>query len=120
SNKVEETDLTSAEDLWQKHLHNFGETAMLLMTDKDDDPGEAATDGGDDDFKWGVQEASAFEELKNQLSITPVLSLSDFNEVFLIKVDAFANGIITEGRPLKEPIAIHDWWVVLTAMKRRL
>ncbi|GJU26057.1 hypothetical protein Tco_1164678 [Tanacetum coccineum] len=44
SDKVEETDLTSpdmvvAEDLGQKHLHDFDETAMLLMTDKDDDPG---------------------------------------------------------------------------------
>ncbi|GKE82275.1 hypothetical protein Tco_1552275, partial [Tanacetum coccineum] len=28
----------------------------------------------------GVQEASAFEELKNRLSTTPVLSLPDFNE----------------------------------------
>ncbi|GKA70490.1 hypothetical protein Tco_0776629, partial [Tanacetum coccineum] len=42
SNKMEETDLTSpemvvAEDLGQKHLHNFDETAMLLMTEKDVD-----------------------------------------------------------------------------------
>ncbi|GKA39582.1 retrotransposon-related protein [Tanacetum coccineum] len=106
--------------LGKKHLYDFDETAMLLMTDKDDDPGEAATDGGDDGFKWGVHEASAFEELKNRLSITPVLSLPDFNEVFFIKVDASANGIGTEGKPLKEPIAIHDWRVVLTAMQRRL
>nr|GEV70514.1 hypothetical protein [Tanacetum cinerariifolium] len=35
-----------AEYLGQKHTHDFDETAMLLMTDKDDDPGEAATDGG--------------------------------------------------------------------------
>ncbi|GJR16406.1 retrotransposon-related protein [Tanacetum coccineum] len=125
SDKVEETDLTSpdmvvAEDLGKKHLHDFDETAMLLMTDKDDDPGEAATDGGDDGFKWGVQEASAFEKLKNRLSTTPVLSLSDFNDVFLVKADASANGIGTEGQPLKEPIAIHDWRVVLTAMQRRI
>ncbi|GKA28658.1 hypothetical protein Tco_0714903, partial [Tanacetum coccineum] len=51
SNKVKETNLTSpdmvvAEDLGQKHIHDFDETAMLLMTDKDDNPGEAATDGG--------------------------------------------------------------------------
>ncbi|GJX24268.1 retrotransposon-related protein [Tanacetum coccineum] len=100
SDRVEETDLTSP--------------------DMDDDPGEAATDEGDDGFKWGVQEASAFEELKNRLSTTPVLSLPDFNEVFFIKADASANGIGTEGQPLKEPIAIHDWRVVLTAMQRRL
>ncbi|GJY50163.1 hypothetical protein Tco_0440119 [Tanacetum coccineum] len=58
----------------------------------------------DDGFKWGVQEASTFEELKHRLSTTPVLSLSDFNEVFFIKADASANVIGTE--PLEEPIAI--------------
>ncbi|GJU34445.1 hypothetical protein Tco_1182799 [Tanacetum coccineum] len=51
SNKVKETNLTNpdmvvAEDLGQKHILDFDETAMLLMTDKDDNPGEAATDGG--------------------------------------------------------------------------
>ncbi|GJZ04211.1 hypothetical protein Tco_0537486 [Tanacetum coccineum] len=47
---VEKTDLISpymlvAKDL-QKHIHDFDKTAMLLMTDKDDDLGEAAMDGG--------------------------------------------------------------------------
>ncbi|GKB85275.1 hypothetical protein Tco_0957547 [Tanacetum coccineum] len=37
----------------------------------------------DDGLKWGVQEASAFEELKQQISTTSVLSLPDFNEVFV-------------------------------------
>ncbi|GKB51202.1 hypothetical protein Tco_0901955 [Tanacetum coccineum] len=51
SNKMEETDLTSpemvvAEDMGQKHLHDFDETAMLLMTEKDVDFCNAATDGG--------------------------------------------------------------------------
>ncbi|GKA87149.1 retrotransposon-related protein [Tanacetum coccineum] len=46
-----------------------------------------------DDFKWGVQEASAFKGLKQQLSTAPVLSLPDFNEVFVIEGDASANGI---------------------------
>ncbi|GJV37384.1 hypothetical protein Tco_1409861 [Tanacetum coccineum] len=49
--QVEETDLTSrdmvvAEDLGQKHIHDFNETVMLLMTDMDDDMGKAATDRG--------------------------------------------------------------------------
>ncbi|GKC88728.1 FIZZY-related 2-like protein [Tanacetum coccineum] len=49
--QLEETDLTSlnivvAEDLGQKHIHDFNETVMFLMTDKDDDPGEATTDRG--------------------------------------------------------------------------
>ncbi|GKG38179.1 ty3-gypsy retrotransposon protein, partial [Tanacetum coccineum] len=46
-----------------------------------------------DGFKWGVQEASAFEGLKQQLSTTPVLSLLDFNKVFVVEADASANGI---------------------------
>ncbi|GJW97926.1 ty3-gypsy retrotransposon protein [Tanacetum coccineum] len=46
-----------------------------------------------DGFRWGVQEASTFEELKQQLSTTPVLSLPDFNEVFVVETDASANGI---------------------------
>ncbi|GKB16083.1 class II heat shock protein [Tanacetum coccineum] len=75
-------------------------------------------ESNDDGFKWGVQEASNLEELKHRLSTTPVLSLPDFNEVFFIEADASANVIGTE--PLEEPIAIHDWQVVLTAMQRRL
>ncbi|GKA96287.1 ty3-gypsy retrotransposon protein [Tanacetum coccineum] len=46
-----------------------------------------------DGIKWGVQEAYAFEELKQQLSTSPILSLSDFNQVFVVEVDASANGI---------------------------
>ncbi|GKB07197.1 hypothetical protein Tco_0835481 [Tanacetum coccineum] len=63
-------------------------------------------------------EASTFEELKHRLSTTSVLSLPDFNEVFFIEADASANVIGTES--LEEPIAIHDWQLVLTAMQRRL
>ncbi|GJZ36971.1 hypothetical protein Tco_0583162 [Tanacetum coccineum] len=57
SNKVEETDTSPdrvvAEDLGQKHLHDFDETAILLMTDKDDDLCNVATDGGDDTIESG-------------------------------------------------------------------
>ncbi|GKE03416.1 myosin heavy chain-related protein [Tanacetum coccineum] len=49
--------------------------------------------GNYDGFKWCVQEASDFEELKQQLSTTSVLSLPDFNEVLVVEVDASANGI---------------------------
>ncbi|GKA24652.1 ty3-gypsy retrotransposon protein [Tanacetum coccineum] len=46
-----------------------------------------------DNFNWGVQEAPTFEELKQQLSTTPVLSLPDFNHVFVVEANASANGI---------------------------
>ncbi|GKE94377.1 retrotransposon-related protein [Tanacetum coccineum] len=76
-------------------------------------------DGGDDGFKWGVQEASSFEELKQRLYKTSVLSLPDFNEVFVVEANASANG---EGQLLEEPIAICGWREVFfkTTMQRRL
>nr|GEV93839.1 hypothetical protein [Tanacetum cinerariifolium] len=43
-----------------------------------------------DGFKWGVQKAPAIEELKQWLSTTPVLGLSEFNEVFVVEADASA------------------------------
>ncbi|GJZ51608.1 hypothetical protein Tco_0606123 [Tanacetum coccineum] len=39
-------------------------------------------------------EASTFEELKHQLSTTPVLSLPDFNEVFLIEAECDRHGAV--------------------------
>ncbi|GJY98874.1 hypothetical protein Tco_0516304 [Tanacetum coccineum] len=44
--KAKGRDMVVAEDLGEKHIHDIDETAMLLMTDKDDDMGEAATDRG--------------------------------------------------------------------------
>ncbi|GJR56265.1 hypothetical protein Tco_1406786 [Tanacetum coccineum] len=63
----------------------------------------------DDGFKWGVQELSAFEELKQRISTTSVLSLPDFNEDFRADL-------------LEKPMAICDSKVVFfkTAMQRRL
>nr|GEX23651.1 hypothetical protein [Tanacetum cinerariifolium] len=129
SNKVEETDLTSpdmvvAEDLGQKHIHDFDET------EKDDEPGEVAMDVGDDGFKWGVHKASAFEELKERIS---TMSLPNFNKVFIgprLSLPAtHKKEIVTElpeefqeGQSLENPKAICDSRVVFftTAMQRRL
>ncbi|GJT83067.1 hypothetical protein Tco_1057409 [Tanacetum coccineum] len=87
----------------------------------------------DDGFKWGVQEASTFEELKQRMSTTPVLSLPDFNKVFVgprISLAAtYQKEVVTElpeelqeGQPLKKFMAICDSRVVFlkTAMQRRL
>ncbi|GKE69088.1 ty3-gypsy retrotransposon protein [Tanacetum coccineum] len=44
-------------------------------------------------FKWGVQEATAFAELKHQLTTSPILSLPNFDQVFVVEADASATGI---------------------------
>ncbi|GKC00564.1 reverse transcriptase domain-containing protein [Tanacetum coccineum] len=46
-----------------------------------------------DGFKWGIQEATTFEGLKHQLSTTPILSLPNFDQVFVVEADALATGI---------------------------
>ncbi|GJU53978.1 reverse transcriptase [Tanacetum coccineum] len=46
-----------------------------------------------DGFKWGVQEATAFAELKHQLTTAPILSLPNFDQVFVVEADASATGI---------------------------
>ncbi|GJX09473.1 ty3-gypsy retrotransposon protein [Tanacetum coccineum] len=55
-------------------------------------------------FKWGEPEMKAFEDLKLQLSTTPVLSLPDFEKTFIVETDVADEGIgavlLQEGRPI--------------------
>ncbi|PWA58030.1 hypothetical protein CTI12_AA406450 [Artemisia annua] len=44
-------------------------------------------------FKWGETEAQAFETLKQQLSNSPLLTLPDFDQVFIVEADASGDGI---------------------------
>ncbi|GJT07873.1 ty3-gypsy retrotransposon protein [Tanacetum coccineum] len=44
-------------------------------------------------FKWGKPEMIGFEALKLQLSTTPVLSLPDFEQTFVVETDAADEGI---------------------------
>ncbi|GJT52186.1 hypothetical protein Tco_0978343 [Tanacetum coccineum] len=87
----------------------------------------------DDGFKWGVQEVSIFEELKQQISTTSILSLPDFNEVFvgprMSLAATYQKEVVTEwpeefqeGPSLEKSMAICDSRVVFlkTAMQRRL
>ncbi|GKC04582.1 hypothetical protein Tco_0996192 [Tanacetum coccineum] len=120
-----------AEDSGQKHIHDFDETAMLLMTDKDDDPGEAATDGvmmvligvywRPDASANGIgavllQNSHPISYFGRKLG--PIMSLvaSYQKEVVIEFLEEFQ-----EGQPLEEPIAICDWREVFikTAMQRR-
>ncbi|KAJ9542329.1 hypothetical protein OSB04_028835 [Centaurea solstitialis] len=44
-------------------------------------------------LSMGEREHKAFEDLKHQLSVVPVLSLPDFQEVFVVETDASSDGI---------------------------
>nr|GEX66305.1 retrotransposon-related protein [Tanacetum cinerariifolium] len=46
-----------------------------------------------DGFKWGVQEATAFVDVKQQLFTAPILDLLDFEQVYVVEADASTNGI---------------------------
>ncbi|XP_059292421.1 uncharacterized mitochondrial protein AtMg00860-like [Lycium ferocissimum] len=47
----------------------------------------------DKPFSWGVEQAKAFETLKQMLRSTPLLQLPDFNKIFEIECDASKAGI---------------------------
>nr|GEW42420.1 Ty3/gypsy retrotransposon protein [Tanacetum cinerariifolium] len=57
---------------------------MISRRGVDMDPKKVIADG----FRWGGQEATAFQELKQQLSTTPILSLPDYTQEFVVKADA--------------------------------
>ncbi|GJX02508.1 transposon ty3-I gag-pol polyprotein [Tanacetum coccineum] len=56
------------------------------------------------EFKWGEPEPKAFEDLKLQISTTPVLSLPDFEKIFIIETDSADEDIeavlLQEGHPI--------------------
>nr|GEV50342.1 hypothetical protein [Tanacetum cinerariifolium] len=85
------------------------------------------------EFYTSESEASTFEELKQQISTKPVLSLSDLNEVFvglrMSLAATYQKEVVTkwpeefqEGQSLEKSMAICDSRVVFlkTAMQRRL
>ncbi|GJX95246.1 ty3-gypsy retrotransposon protein [Tanacetum coccineum] len=46
-----------------------------------------------DGFRWGGQKATTFQEIKQQLSTTPILSLPNFKQEFVVEADASDYGI---------------------------
>jgi hypothetical protein len=59
---------------------------------------------GKDGFRWGINESTAFNKLKQALTSPPVLRLPDFSQRFFIKCDACGTGIgvilIQQGQPI--------------------
>ena len=57
-----------------------------------------------DVFQWSDRASAAFDKLKTAMTTTPVLTLPDFNRLFIIEVDASGVEIgailMQDGRPL--------------------
>ncbi|XP_059289384.1 uncharacterized protein LOC132042895, partial [Lycium ferocissimum] len=59
----------------------------------------------DKPFSWGVEQAKAFESLKQMLSSAPLLQLHDFDKIFEIECDASKVGIGVVLMQDQKPIA---------------
>jgi hypothetical protein len=57
-----------------------------------------------DNFQWGTQQATTFEQLKHVMSAPPLLSLPNFSKPFVLETDACNSGLgavlMQEGKPL--------------------
>jgi hypothetical protein len=78
---------------YHKFVQNYGRiaTPLMALTKKDA-------------FSWTLEETKAFEQLKEVMCKSPVLTTPDFTKTFIVECDALGNGIgvvlMQEGRPL--------------------
>jgi hypothetical protein len=110
---------------YRKFVWNYGRIATTLMklTKKDA-------------FSWTPEATKSFEELKEVMCKTPVLTTLDFTKTFIVECDASRNGIgavlMQEGRPLAfesrplkgkdlhKPIYVKEMMAILHALKKLL
>jgi hypothetical protein len=64
--------------------------------------------GGKEKFTWGKAQKQAFDDMKNRLYSTPVLSLLDMQQLFDIKTDASDYAIGAVLTQHGHPIAYHN------------
>jgi hypothetical protein len=78
---------------YRKFVHHYGriEAHLTTLTKKDA-------------FSWTLEEAKDFEQLKEVICKTPVLTTPNFTKTFIVECDASGNGIgvvlTQEGRPV--------------------
>ena len=57
-----------------------------------------------DAFSWTPEATKAFEHLKEEMCLTPVLAMPDFTKTFIVECDDLGNGIdvvlMQEGKPI--------------------
>ena len=86
-----------------------------------------------DEFSWTREATKAFEHLKEEMFLAPVLGTLDFTKTFIMECDASGNGIVVvliqEGRPisfkshpikgkyLQKPIYEKEMLAILHALK---
>ena len=78
---------------YRKFVKDYGRITALLTT-------LLKTDA----FSWTPEATKAFEHLKEEMCLAPVLATSNFINIFIVECDACGNGIgvllMQEGRPI--------------------